>query len=64
VNCIVKTIWGNAVSREKLILFGMIAGSIAGGYAPSLFGVDGLITSLMGGTAGGILGIWIACRLS
>jgi len=45
-------------------MFGMVVGSIAGGYAPSLFGVDGLMTSLLGSTAGGILGILIAYRIS
>lgn len=63
-HCIVKTILGNAMSRKKLIMIGMIVGSIVGGYAPSLFGVDGIVTSLLGSTAGGILGIWIAYRLS
>jgi hypothetical protein len=51
------------MSRKKLIMIGMVAGSIAGGYAPSLFGVDGFMTSLLGSTAGGLLGIWIAYRL-
>jgi ABC-type lipoprotein release transport system permease subunit len=63
-DCIVKTILGNTMSRKKLIMFGMVVGSIAGGYAPSLFGVDGLMTSLLGSTAGGILGMLIAYRLS
>jgi hypothetical protein len=45
-------------------MFGMIAGSIAGGYAPSLIGMDGLMTSLLGSTTGGIIGIWIAYQLS
>lgn len=52
------------MSEKKLIMIGMIAGSVAGGYAPSLFGVDGIMISLLAGTAGGILGIWIAYRLS
>ena len=51
------------MSRRKLIILGMIIGSIAGGYAPSLLGFDGFMTSLLGSTAGGILGIWIAYRL-
>ena len=57
-----RTVLGNIMSRKKLIMIGMVAGSIAGGYAPSLFGVDGLMTSLLGSTAGGLLGIWIAYR--
>lgn len=42
----------------------MIIGSISGGYAPSLFGVDGLMISLLTSTAGGLRGIWIAYRFS
>jgi ABC-type lipoprotein release transport system permease subunit len=52
------------MSRKKLIMLGMIVGSIAGGYVPSLFGVDGLMTSLLGSTAGGLLGIWITYQIS
>jgi hypothetical protein len=51
------------MSRKKLIMTGMVVGSIVGGYAPSLFGADGFMASLLGGTAGGVLGIWIAYRL-
>jgi hypothetical protein len=54
----------STMSRKKLIMLGMIAGSIAGGYAPSLFGSDDLMASLLGSTVGGILGIWLAFRLS
>jgi hypothetical protein len=52
------------MSRKKLIMIGMIVGSIVGGYAPSFFGVDGIVTSLLGSTAGGTLGIWIAYQFS
>jgi hypothetical protein len=58
-----KTIPGNIMSRKKLIMIGMIVGSIAGGYAPSLFGIDGLMASLLGSTVGGLLVIWITYRL-
>jgi hypothetical protein len=52
------------MSRKKMIMLGMIVGSIAGGYVPALFGADEFMISLLGSTVGGILGIWIAFRLS
>lgn len=61
---IIKNIQEKSLSRKKLIMFGMIAGSIAGGYAPSLFGVDDFMISLLCSTAGGLLGIWIGFRLA
>jgi hypothetical protein len=60
----VKNNMDSTVSRKKLIMLGMIAGSIAGGYAPSLFGVDGLMASLLSSIAGGLLGVWITYQLS
>jgi len=48
-----------------MIMFGMIIGSFAGGYLPGLLGADGFsLASLVGSGAGGILGIWIAFRLT
>ena len=48
-----------------MIMFGMIGGSFAGGYMPTLLGADGFsLTSLLGSVAGGILGIWIAYMLT
>ncbi len=52
------------MSQKKLIMLGMIAGSVAGGYVPSLWGADDFVTALLGGLVGGILGIWIAYKLS
>ena len=54
----------STMSRKKLVMLGMVVGSIAGGYAPSLFGFDGLMTSLLGSTIGGLLGVWITYQLS
>lgn len=46
-------------------MFGMIAGSFIGGYVPVLFGADLLsFTSIIGNGIGGILGIWIAFKLT
>ena len=52
------------MSRKKLIMLGMVVGSIAGGYLPALFGYDGLMVSLFGSFICGIIGIWIGYRLS
>jgi hypothetical protein len=53
------------MSRKTLIMTGMVVGSFAGGYAATLFGADAIsFGSLLGSTAGGILGIWAGFRLS
>jgi hypothetical protein len=49
------------MSRKKMVMMGMVVGSIAGGYLPSLLGAgSGLFLSLLGSGAGGLLGIWVA----
>jgi hypothetical protein len=45
-------------------MLGMFAGSIAGGYLPSLFGSEGVMISLLSGFIGGLIGIWIGYKLS
>jgi outer membrane lipoprotein SlyB len=53
------------MSRKVMIMFGMVIGSFAGGYLLGLLGVDGIsLASLLGSGAGGILGIWIAFKLT
>jgi phage tail tape-measure protein len=53
------------MSRKFMILLGMTIGSIAGGYIPTLLGANAFsVTSLFGSAAGGILGIWLAFKLS
>jgi uncharacterized membrane protein YeaQ/YmgE (transglycosylase-associated protein family) len=48
-----------------MIMLGMIIGSSAGGYMPTLLGADAFsLTSLLGSVAGGILGIWLAYMLT
>jgi len=48
-----------------MIMLGMIVGSFAGGYIPSLLGADSFsLTSLLGSIVGGILGIWIGYSLT
>ena len=52
------------MSRKKLIMLAMVVGSIAGGYLPALFGLDGLMVSLLGSSIGGIIGVWIGYKFS
>jgi hypothetical protein len=52
------------MSRKKLIMLGMVVGSIAGGYLPALFGLDGFMASLLGSLIGGMIGVWIGYKLS
>jgi len=52
------------MSRKKMIMLGMVIGSVAGGYIPTLFGMDDLMVSLLGSTVGGFLGIYVAFKLS
>jgi hypothetical protein len=53
------------MSRKTLIWIGAIVGSTAGGYLPMLFGVSAFsMTSIIGGVIGGLLGIWLAFRMS
>jgi hypothetical protein len=51
------------MSRKKFIMIGMVIGSVAGGYAPMLFGADSISSSLIGSAIGGLLGIWGAYKL-
>ena len=53
------------MSRKAIIIMGMICGSFVGAYAVTLFGAEAIsFTSFLGSTAGGILGIWIAFKVS
>jgi uncharacterized membrane protein YeaQ/YmgE (transglycosylase-associated protein family) len=52
------------MSRKKMIMLGMVVGSVAGGYLPALFGFDDLMVSLLGSLIGGIIGIWIGYKFS
>jgi hypothetical protein len=56
-------LWQDAMSRKSMIMLGLVIGSMAGGYVPTLLGADSIsFASLWGSTAGGILGIWLAFR--
>jgi uncharacterized membrane protein YeaQ/YmgE (transglycosylase-associated protein family) len=46
-------------------MLGMVVGSFVGGFVASLFGAGMLsMASLIGSTIGGILGIWIAFKIT
>jgi uncharacterized membrane protein YeaQ/YmgE (transglycosylase-associated protein family) len=46
-------------------MMGMIVGSLAGSFVVSLFGAGMLsMTSIIGSTIGGILGIWVAFKIT
>lgn len=53
------------MSRAALVMLGMIIGSIIGGYIPVFFGV-GLLSlwSIIFNAIGGVVGIWIAFKLT
>jgi len=51
------------MSRKSFIMIGMVIGSVAGGYAPILFGADSISASLVGSAIGGFFGIWGAFKL-
>lgn len=54
------------LNMNKAILTIFISvGGIIGGYLPTIFGANGFSGwSLLGGTAGSLLGIWIAFKVS
>lgn len=53
------------MSRASLVMIGMVIGSFIGGYLPGIFGVSLFsYTSILGNAAGGLLGVWIAYKLT
>jgi uncharacterized membrane protein YeaQ/YmgE (transglycosylase-associated protein family) len=53
------------MSRKTIIMIAMVIGSCLGGYLVSLFGFGMFsFTSLIASAAGGILGIYIAYKLT
>ncbi|HEU5114242.1 MAG TPA: hypothetical protein VFT82_00575 [Candidatus Paceibacterota bacterium] len=53
------------MSRKAIITTGLIIGSFAGGYIPSLWGADFIsFSGLLFSAIGAIAGIWIAFKLT
>jgi len=49
---------------KKIIMLGMLFGSIMGGYIPTIFGASVFsMSSIICGGVGGILGIWLSFKL-
>jgi outer membrane lipoprotein SlyB len=48
---------------KKVVMIGMVIGSTIGGWLPTLFGVGVFsMISVLGGFAGGVLGIWLSYK--
>ena len=53
------------MNDKRLIMFGMIVGSVLGGWLPSLWGAGGFnMTSIVTSTVGGLAGIWAGWKLA
>ena len=53
------------MKSKSLIMIGMVAGSMLGGWIPSLWGDGGLsMASVVTGAIGGFLGIWAGYKVS
>ncbi len=53
------------MSRKSIVMLGMVIGSIVGGYLPLLFGVELFsFTSIIGNAVGGLLGVWMAFKIT
>jgi len=50
---------------KRLLMMGVLIGSLIGGCVPSLFGAGFLsLWGIVGGTVGAILGLWITYRIA
>lgn len=53
------------MSRKQLVWIGVFIGSALGGFVPSLWGASALsFSSVFGTFIGGVLGIWVAFKIS
>lgn len=53
------------MSRKSIVMIGMVVGSYAGGFLPTLFGAETFsLTCVLASLVGGIIGIWLAYRIS
>jgi hypothetical protein len=52
------------IMDKKIVMIGMIVGSMLGGWLPTLFGISAFsVTSVLCGGVGGIIGIWICYKM-
>jgi uncharacterized membrane protein YeaQ/YmgE (transglycosylase-associated protein family) len=57
--------WRVEMGRNSSIWFGMIIGSLIGGFIPDLWGAEFLsLASVIWSGFGGALGIWVAYKLT
>lgn len=62
---LIFSILNNGMSSKTAVMIGMSIGSIAGGYAPVFFGFSAFsFVSIITSAIGGLLGIFIAFRLT
>ena len=53
------------LSRKSFVMFGMVVGSVAGGYVPALFGASTFSMAGVGlSMLGGIVGIVVAYKVT
>ncbi len=55
---------GSAMNQKKMVMLAMVAGSIAGGYMPTLLGFETFMLSIAGSTVGALVGIWLGYKLT
>lgn len=52
-----------SIMEKKMIIFGMVVGSLVGGYIPTLFGAGIFsVSSIITGAIGALIGIWLVFR--
>jgi len=53
------------MNRKSMIFWGMMFGSLIGGYVPALWGTDAFsMSGIVWSAVGGFLGIWAGFKLS
>jgi uncharacterized membrane protein YeaQ/YmgE (transglycosylase-associated protein family) len=53
------------ITPKRAIFFGMMAGSVLGGWLPSLWGAGGLtMSAMLFSTIGGLVGIWAGWKVA
>ena len=51
--------------QKKFIMLGMVVGSVAGSYIPSIWGDSAFsVSSMLFGILGGCIGIWVGFKVA